>query len=104
MTAIMIGNVGAVADAERMAEYRAQVVGTLEKYGAWFVVRGGGVTVLEGDWQPGHLSLIGFPSADHARRWYSSPEYREIVPLRDGTEYHLILVDDVPDGAIAVPE
>lgn len=103
MTALLIGNVGIIGDEKRMAEYRAKVVRTLERHGAWFVVRGGEFTVLEGDWQPGHLSLIGFPSADHARRWYSSPEYREIVPLREGTEYHLILVDGVTGEAMADP-
>jgi uncharacterized protein (DUF1330 family) len=104
MTALLIGNVGAIGDARQMAEYRAKVVRTLEMHGAWFVVRGGESTALEGDWRPGHLSLIAFPSADHARRWYSSPEYREIVPLRDGTEYQLILVDGLGDDAVAGPK
>ncbi|GAU65727.1 hypothetical protein SSP35_02_00940 [Streptomyces sp. NBRC 110611] len=93
MTALLIGNVGALADPRGMAEYRAKVEGTLKRYGGWFVIRGGEFSVLEGDWRPTHLSVMGFPSAEDARRWYSSPEYREILPLRDGTPMDLILVE-----------
>ncbi|MCH0564865.1 MULTISPECIES: DUF1330 domain-containing protein [unclassified Streptomyces] len=92
MTALLIGNVGIIGDAENMAEYRRRVSRTLELYGGGFVIRGGEFTVLEGDWHPTHLSVMGFPTAEHARRWYHSPEYREIVPLRDGTRMDLILV------------
>lgn len=93
MTALLIGNVSVVADAEAMAEYRAKVGRTLELYGGWFVIRAGEFAVLEGDWKPTHLSVMGFPSADAARRWYDSPEYREIVPLREGTHMDLVLVE-----------
>ena len=26
--------------------------------------------------------ILEFPSDEHARRWYTSPEYQEILPLR----------------------
>jgi uncharacterized protein (DUF1330 family) len=93
MTALLIGNVGVVGDSAAMAEYRAKVERTLQLYGGGFVIRGGEFTVLEGDWRPTHLSVMGFPTAEDARRWYSSPEYQEIVPLRDGTHMDLILVE-----------
>ncbi|MFI1167612.1 DUF1330 domain-containing protein [Streptomyces sp. NPDC020801] len=93
MTALLIGNVGVIGDEERMAEYRAKVLQTLELYGGGFLVRGGEFEVLEGDWQPTHLSIMVFATADQARQWYTSPEYRDIVPLRDGTHMDLILVE-----------
>ncbi|HEY8983147.1 MAG TPA: DUF1330 domain-containing protein [Streptomyces sp.] len=93
MTALLIGNVGVVGDAERMAEYRAKVLRTLELYGGGFMIRGGDFEVLEGDWTPTHLSVMVFPTADQARQWYTSPEYQDIVPLREGTHMDLILVE-----------
>lgn len=93
MTALLIGNVGTVGDERRMAEYRAKVLDTLRLYGGGFMIRGGTFETLEGEWKPTHLSVMEFPTADHARRWYSSPEYRAIVPLRDGTPMDLILVE-----------
>ncbi|WP_282794123.1 DUF1330 domain-containing protein [Streptomyces sp. CC224B] len=93
MTALLIGNVGVIGDKEAMAEYRAKVLETLQLYGGGFVIRGGEFEVLEGDWRPEHLSVMGFPTAKDARRWYTSPEYRAIVPLREGTHMDLVLVE-----------
>lgn len=93
MTALLIGNVGAIGDERRMAEYRAKVLHTLELYGGGFMIRGGEFEALEGDWIPTHLSVMVFPTANLARRWYTSPEYRAIVPLREGTHMDLILVE-----------
>lgn len=93
MTALLIGNVGVVGDERLMAEYRAKVLHTLELYGGGFMIRGGAFEALEGDWKPTHLSIMEFPTAEHARRWYASPEYRAIVPLREGTHMDLVLVE-----------
>ncbi|NEC87433.1 DUF1330 domain-containing protein [Streptomyces sp. SID12501] len=93
MTALLIGNVGVIGDEKNMAEYRAKVLGTLELYGGGFSIRGGRFEVLEGDWTPAHLSVMVFPTSDQARQWYTSPEYRAIVPLREGTHMDLILVE-----------
>lgn len=93
MPSYFIGNVADVGDPAKMAEYRVKVSRTLELYDGSFVVRGGKFTVLEGDWLPRHLSIMRFPSAEHARRWYTSPEYGEIVPLRAGTHMDLVLLE-----------
>jgi uncharacterized protein (DUF1330 family) len=93
MTALLIGNVGVIGDEQRMAEYRAKVLDTLRLYGGGFVIRGGQFEVFEGQWHPEHVSVMGFPTAEDARRWYASPEYRAIVPLRDGTHMDLVLVE-----------
>ncbi|MFI2187664.1 DUF1330 domain-containing protein [Streptomyces sioyaensis] len=93
MTALLIGNVGLIGDEQRMAEYRARVLHTLELYDGGFMIRGGEFETLEGEWTPTHLSVMVFPTGVHARRWYASPEYRAIVPLREGTHMDLILVE-----------
>ncbi|MFC4531108.1 DUF1330 domain-containing protein [Sphaerisporangium dianthi] len=93
MTTFVIGNVAAVPDREKMAVYREKVLATLQAYGGGFAIRGGEFDVLEGGWHPTHLSVMQFPSAEHARRWYDSPEYAAITPLREGVEMDLILVD-----------
>lgn len=92
MTTFVIGNVGHVPDPAAMAEYRAKVLATLRRYGGGFAVRGGKIDVLEGDWRPTHLSVMEFPTEEDARRWYTSPEYREIHALRDGVAMDLVIV------------
>ncbi len=73
-----------VTDPAGFEEYRTRVPGTVEKYGGKFLVRGGQMQTLEGDWKPKRIVVTEFPSIEQARRWYDSDEYRalEALPLR----------------------
>ena len=53
-----------------------------EAHGGEYTVRGGDITVLEGDWEPGRLVVIRFPSMDALRDWYYSDEYQEWAAVR----------------------
>ncbi|HUC66895.1 MAG TPA: DUF1330 domain-containing protein [Stellaceae bacterium] len=63
-------------------EYRRQVPATVEKYGGRFVVRGGAVETLEGDWGPQRVVVLEFPTMDALKRWYNSAEYKPLIALR----------------------
>jgi uncharacterized protein (DUF1330 family) len=71
-----------VTDHAGFEEYRTQVPGTVEKYGGKFLVRGGAVQTLEGDWKPKRIVVTEFASIAQARRWYDSEEYRPLKALR----------------------
>src|SRR5205085_2198560 len=71
-----------VTDPAGFEEYRKQVPGTVEKYGGKFLVRGGQMQTLEGDWKPKRIVVTEFPSIEQARRWYDSEEYRALKALR----------------------
>ena len=71
-----------VTDQAGFEEYRKQVPGTVEKYGGKFLVRGGQVHALEGDWKPKRVVVTEFPSIEQARRWYDSEEYGALKTLR----------------------
>ncbi|AEF40881.1 DUF1330 domain-containing protein [Hoyosella subflava] len=64
-----------------IVEYISRIDGTLEKYGGRFLVHGGALTAMEGEW-PGDVIIIEFPSRDDALAWYNSSAYQEILPLR----------------------
>ena len=51
-----------VTDPTGFEEYRKQVPGTVERYGGRFLVRGGQVQTLEGDWKPKRVVVTEFPS------------------------------------------
>jgi len=71
-----------VTDPAGFEDYRKQVPATVEKYGGKFLVRGGQMQTLEGDWTPTRVVVTEFPSIEQARRWYDSEEYRPLKALR----------------------
>lgn len=84
MPAYVIANID-VHDPEGYEDYKALSTRSADTHGGRFVVRGGQVEVLEGDWEPRRLVVLEFPDADAVRRWYDSPEYREARAIRERT-------------------
>ena len=83
-----------VKDAERYADYRTMVPASLAVYGGKFLIRGGQVENLEGDWEPQRFVIIQFESVDQAKRWWDSEEYRQARNLRQETsDTRMIVVE-----------
>jgi uncharacterized protein (DUF1330 family) len=73
-----------IQDADQYEHYKAASPGTIEAFGGRFLVRGGEIATLEGDWRPPRLVLVEFPDLDTARRWYDSELYRDARRQREG--------------------
>ncbi len=71
-----------VNDEKMFDEYRKQVPATVTPFGGKFIVRGGKVTVHEGEWPHPRTVVIEFPSRAQAEGWYNSPAYQKIIQLR----------------------
>jgi uncharacterized protein (DUF1330 family) len=85
-----------VRDAVRYEDYKRLVPPTLEQYGGRFLVRGGAAETLEGDWAPGRVVILEFPSAEQARQWWGSTAYAPAKELRQATAHtRMILVEGV---------
>ena len=85
-----------VHDPARYEDYRKTVLPTIEKYGGRFLVRGGKMEVLEGNWPPRRIVIVEFPSAERARAWWNSSEYAAPKALRQATSHtEMILVEGV---------
>ena len=83
-----------VTDPAGFDEYRKLVPATIQQYGGRYLVRGGAVETLEGDWQPTRIVVLEFPSVEQAKRWYNSEAYRDPKALRFKTaKTRLILVE-----------
>jgi uncharacterized protein (DUF1330 family) len=83
-----------ITDAAGFEEYRQLVPATIEQYGGRYLVRGGQVETLEGEWQPKRVVVLEFPTVEQAKRWYDSEEYRVPKALRfRTTRSKLILVE-----------
>ena len=74
-----------VEDPVRYEDYKKMVPPSLSAYGGRFLVRGGKVENLEGDWSPKRFVMVEFPSVEQAKTWWSSPEYADAKALRQAT-------------------
>lgn len=91
MPAYVMANVE-VTDPVRYEDYKRLVPPTIARFGGKFIVRGGTVEVLEGEWRPNRLVLLEFPSAEQARAWWQSAEYAEARALRQATSTGTLLI------------
>lgn len=80
-----------VIDPERYEQYKAASPAAIAAGGGRFLVRGGELVVLEGDWQPSRLVMLEFEDLAAAQRWYESEAYRGAKKLREGAA-HLRMV------------
>jgi len=85
-----------ILDPVRYEDYRKTVLPTLEAFGGRFLVRGGKMEVLEGNWPQRRIVIVEFPSVEKARAWWNSPEYAAPKALRQATSHtDMILVEGV---------
>jgi len=73
-----------VTDPERYEQYKAATPAAIAAGGGRYLVRGGELTVLEGDWQPARLVMLEFEDLAAAERWYESEAYQAAKKLREG--------------------
>jgi uncharacterized protein (DUF1330 family) len=95
MAAYIVAEV-TITDPQGFEAYRQMVPATLAKYGGKFVVRGGRTEKLEGNWEPKRLVVIEFESAERAKQWWASEDYREAKALRQHTaQTNLLVIEGV---------
>ncbi len=82
MPAYVIADI-TVTDQERYKDYAKKTPATVEKFGGKFIVRGGEIAVIAGDWNPQRLVIIEFPNMATLKKWYQSKEYQKISRIRE---------------------
>ncbi|MBM7049081.1 MULTISPECIES: DUF1330 domain-containing protein [Rhizobium] len=95
MSAYIISDVTA-KDADAFQTYRTRAAASIAQYGGRYLVRGGPIEQLEGNWTPRAIIVVEFPDIERARTWYRSPEYAFALEVRDqALSRNLILVDGI---------
>ncbi len=91
-----------IEDPETYDRYRSRTPEIVRRHGGHFRIRGGDAELLEGNASASRLVLIEFPDRETARRFYRSPEYQEILPLRlRSARSRVLLLDGCPSDADA---
>ena len=85
-----------VNNPENYKEYVSRVKSVVEKFGGEYLVRGGEMNIIEGDWPNERNIVIKFPSREKAMEWYNSEEYKPIRQIRhDNAVSNSVIVDGI---------
>jgi uncharacterized protein (DUF1330 family) len=85
-----------ITDPALYESYKKLTPGSLVPFGGKFVVRGGAAETLEGEWEPGRMVVLEFPSKQKAKDWWSSSIYAPAKAIRQSaSNTRMILVEGV---------
>jgi uncharacterized protein (DUF1330 family) len=67
---------------EAKQEYVKGLSNMIEKNGGDFIIASSKFRVVEGEWKPGLLVVIRFPTMEQLSAWYDSAEYASVRQYR----------------------
>jgi len=77
----LIGQI-TIHDSETYMQYVEGNRELFKEYNAETILVDESPTILEGQWEHGHIVIIRFPSEEAALRFFNSPEYQENAQIR----------------------
>ncbi|HAK07103.1 MAG TPA: DUF1330 domain-containing protein [Spartobacteria bacterium] len=85
-----------IVDPVGYEEYKKLAAATVARHGGKYIVRGGAVETLEGDWKPKRIVVLEFETAQRAKEWLNCEEYRQPRKMLHRTaKTNMILVEGV---------
>ena len=85
-----------ITDPDAFQQYVSVAGPIVAKYGGRLLAAGPPVATLEGGWHPQRVTLIEFPSVEHARQWHRAPEYQAPKQLRQRAAKSRMVLLDAP--------
>lgn len=81
-----------ITDPTRYEDYKKLTPGSLVPFDGKFIVRGGSAETLEGQWVPGRVVVLEFPSMEKAKAWWSSAGYAPAKAIRQSASQTKMIV------------
>lgn len=72
-----------IKDQELYSDYVNKVYDIVTAYGGKYIVRGGRVMLVSGNWNPERIIMVEFPNIQQMQNCFQSPQYLEIASLRE---------------------
>jgi uncharacterized protein (DUF1330 family) len=86
-----------VTDTEAYKPYIPKAAQIVAQHGGVYLARGGKTQSLEGSEPAGRVALVQFRNMEELLKFYNSPEYREIAPVRQGaSKSRFFVVEGLP--------
>ncbi len=86
-----------VHDPEAFKTYLEGAPAFVKKHGGEYLVRGGDVDVLRGDWKPSRLLIFRWPNRQAIDDFLNDPDYQPLKAIREAatTPKTLLIVEGV---------
>ena len=81
-----------VTDEALFAEFAAGVPASIESHGGRYIIRGGDIEVVQGDWAPPRFVIVDFESVEGAHGWLNSEGYAELLEILDRSSDTSVIV------------
>jgi len=93
-----------ITDAAVYQSHVPVALATIVRFGGRVIAGGGSkVDLLEGAPSPKWIFIIEFPTADAARRWYQSDDYREALKVRQSASHGRVFLIEGAEISTALP-
>ena len=86
-----------ITDMDQYKQYMASAPESVAQAGGEYLARGGVLEVMEGDWKPGRMAMLRFPTVDRAKAWYHGERYARARAQRAGATkfFNMVLLEGV---------
>lgn len=91
MSAYVIVDVS-IHNYEEYEHYKKLTPATIAAFNGKFVVRGGAVTTMEGEWTPERIVVLEFPTREIATAWWHSDIYTEAKSIRQRSAHTKMII------------
>jgi len=81
-----------ITDPARYDDYKKLTHASIQQFDGKFLIRGGAVETLEGEWNPGRFVVLEFPSMEQAKAWWSSEAYADAKAIRQSSSITQMIV------------
>jgi uncharacterized protein (DUF1330 family) len=100
MTYVVV-SIKKVLDLEAFREYAVKVAPIIESFGGKYVAVDKTPDVRDGEWPFVRTVIVVYPNFAAAQRWYDSPEYKKIIPIRKrAIDANIVIVRDPEEAGI----
>ncbi len=94
----MVTTIRAIKDDEAFQQYARLAKPLIEAHGGRYLAIEREPEVANGHWPFVRTILVRFPSARAARAWFTCPEMRELIPLRErAIDVNFVFVRDLSE-------
>lgn len=74
-----------INNSEGFREYIEKIPSFIKKHSGRYIVQGVEPEVLEGDWRPGRVVVLEFPSKENAKEFLGDPDAQSLFAIRHKT-------------------